>query len=183
MSYALSADAGASEDAVEMNAEAMRQLELFLESAPHDPVLLTYLMLRAYQAGDVERVGRLLQNVDEAAVDDHMVWVFRTWYHFAVDEFDAAEEAVKEALRLHPLSYMAHHEYAKLQRKLRRPDAEVELHQKLATEGKELRMSLLKRPNVLDLPPALLQQIATYAAACGDDQVAGALARRLEPPP
>lgn len=183
MSYALSADAGSSEEAIEMNAEAMRQLGIFLEGAPHDPVLLTYLMLRAYQAGDVERVGRLLQNVDDSTADDHMIWVFRSWYHFAVDEFDAAEEAIKEALKLHPLSHMAHHEYAKILRKLRRPETEVALHQKLATEGKELRMTLLQRSSVLDAPADLLKQIATYASECGDEQVAAALTRRLEPFP
>src|SRR5204862_311886 len=98
--------------------------------------------------------------VDETSFDDHMVWVFRCWYHVAFDDFREAEAAVHEALRLHPLSPLAHHEFANLLRKMLRPETEVEEQQKLAAAGRELRTVMLQMPSALDISPMLLQQIA-----------------------
>ena len=95
-----SADATSSEKIAEMEQEAGRQLQWFLDSIPHNTVLLTYLMNRSYEAGNVARVGELLQNVDESGIDDHMVWVYRGWYHIEMNELPQAQEAIEEALRL-----------------------------------------------------------------------------------
>jgi tetratricopeptide (TPR) repeat protein len=181
MEIARNADIARKRDALELEQEANRQLEWFLQSTPHDPILLTHLMYRAYQAGNVERVGELLQQVDESGVDDHMVWVMRCWYHLSFNDFEEAEKAIQEALRLHPLSPRAHHEYANLLRKARRPETDVEREQKLAAAGTELRTQVLHLQSSLDAGPELLQKIAIYAEACGDQQVARALNRRLEP--
>ncbi len=181
MNVAMSVDSNRKEDVVELDAEARQQLQWFLDEAPHDPVLLTYLMYRAYQAADVDRVGSLLKQVDTEGATDHMVWVLRAWYHTTFDEFDEAEQAIQEALKLHPMSPLAHHEYANLLRRTQSPD--VELHQKLAAEGRELRSLLLRQPTVVDLDVELLQRIQEYAKECGDELVVSALARRLQPAP
>lgn len=173
------ADATSAPDAVEMQQEAERQLEWFLKSAPHDTPLLVYLMSRAYDAGNVERVGELLQNVDDASADDHMVWVYRGWYHTEMKEFTQAEEAIREALRLHPLSALAHHEYAKLLRLQQRPAAEVAHEQKLATEGKAIRAKLVLQASVRDVSWDIFEQILQYAADCDDQFIANALIRRI----
>ena len=182
MAFAQNVDTTGTAEAVEMDRQATQQINWFLDQVPHDPVLLTYLMYRAHQAGDVERMGRLLEGVDESGVDDHMVWVYRSWYHVAGDEFTEAEQAVQEALRLHPLSPLAHHEYANLLRKTQRPQAEVEQQQHLAADGRELRTQLLRLPSALDLSPQLLQDIAQYAEECGDQEVVDSLAVRLQSP-
>ena len=61
--------------------------------------------------------------------------------------------------------------------------ADVEREQRLAGEGRELRSLLLRRPTVADLDTELLQRIQQYAADCGDERVAKALAVRLQPRP
>ncbi|MBX3444035.1 MAG: hypothetical protein KF774_16620 [Planctomyces sp.] len=181
MGISRNADIASKPEYEALNAEADRQLAWFLDQAPHDVVLLTYLMHRAYEAGDVDRVGELLQQIQADGVDDHMVWVFRAWYHTAFDEFDEAEAAIQEALRLHPISPLAHHEYANLLRKARRPEAEVVEQQQLAATGRDLRAEILQLPNVTSLDGSMLERIRAYAGQCGDAQLARALARRLEP--
>jgi hypothetical protein len=181
--FAYNADLTGTADASEMDREASRQIEWFLDSAPHDPVLLTFLMYRAYQASDVDRVGELLNQVDQTAIDDHMVWVYRAYYHRAFDEFAAAEDAICEALRLHPLSPLAHHEYASLLRTMQRAPAEVEKEQRLAAAGRALRTQVLRLPSALDITAEMFESLARYAEQCADEQVAAAVAHRLEPRP
>ncbi len=181
MKVAMSVDSARTEDSVDLDNQAARQLQWFLDEVPHDPVLLTYLMYRAYQSADADRVADLLQMVDDTGASDHMVWVFRAWYHTVNDELEEAEKSVLQALKLHPLSPLAHHEYANLLRKMQ--SADVEREQRLAGEGRELRSLLLRRPTVADLDTELLQRIQQYAADCGDERVAKALAVRLQPRP
>ncbi|MBC7968010.1 MAG: tetratricopeptide repeat protein [Fuerstia sp.] len=174
---AMSEDSSRTEDVVKLNEDAMRQLNWFLDKEPNDPVLLTYLMHRAYLDGEVDRIAELLQKVDDRGVEDHMVWVYRGWYHTLNDDFAEAEEALREALRLHPLSPLAHHEYANLLRKTQHQGVAEQQH--LAAYGKELRTQLQQLPTALDLTPALLLQIQSYAVACGDKQVADSIQSRL----
>ncbi len=183
MNVTQSAEAGESAEMIEVNAEAKRQLQWFLDKLPHDPVLLPHLMHRAYRESDVQRMGELLQQIDEQSVDDHMVWVFRGWYRMETGDVADAETSLLEALRLHPISPLAHHEYAKLLRKLQRPEKEIEREQRLAAIGRELRTTLLQLPSVLELSEQHLRAIANYAEACGDNQIAEALSMRLEPLP
>ncbi len=174
-----SADATSSEKVAELEQEAERQLQWFLDSIPHDTVLLTYLMNRSYEAGNVARVGELLQNVDESGIDDHMVWVYRGWYHIQMNELPQAQEAIEEALRLNPLSGLARHEYARLLRLQQKPAAEVAQQQQLAAAGKEIRAKLLLQTNVREVPWEFFGQIARYAADCGDQLIAENLYRRI----
>ncbi|MFY9253243.1 MAG: hypothetical protein WAO83_07295 [Fuerstiella sp.] len=179
MKLAMSVDGARTDDSIALDEEASRQLQFFLEAAPHDSTLLTYLMYRAYQAADVDRVGELLKQVDGSAANDHMVWVFRAWYHTTYDELEDAEASINEALRLHPISPLAHHEYANLLRRKQSPD--VELHQRLAAEGRELRSQLLRLPTVVDLDVEMLNRIRQYAVDCNATRIAETLKKRLTP--
>ncbi len=183
MNFTQSAEAGESPEVIELHREAKQQLQWFLDKLPHDPVLLTHIMHRAYRESDLTRMGELLQLIDEQSIDDHMVWVFRGWYHLETGDLDDAEEALREALRLHPLSPLAHHESAKLLRKMQRPEAEIEREQRLAATGRELRTALLQTPTAVEASAKLLAEIQAYAEACGDEQVSQALKYRLEPLP
>ena len=162
---------------IELNNQAKQQISLFLKEFPHDPVILTFLMHQAYRAGDIRRMEELLAMVDDQGSQDHMIWVYRAWYHTQVNELPAAEEAILEALRLHPMSPLAHHEYANLLRLQQRP--EVAKEQRLAAYGRDLRSQLLLLPTAVDLTTVLLVQIQSYAEACGDSQIAAAIGRRL----
>lgn len=179
MSIDSNVDATRTADGLELQKQAAQQLDWFLEGAPHDIVLLTYAMDRAYEAGDVSRMAELLQQVDESGVEDHMVWVYRAWYHRNRDQLEQADSSIQEALRLHPLSPMAHHEFAALLRRQNEPG--VVEHQALAARGRELRSQLLHSPDAVNLREGLLQDIADYARDCGDRQVAEALQSRLQP--
>jgi len=176
------ADVAASANAAELEQEADRQLKWFLESASHNPALLTYLMNRAYEGGNVGRIGELLQKVDDSGVNDHMVWVYRGWYHMEMKELADAELALQEALRLHSLSGLAHHEYARLLRLMQRPEAEVEQQQRIARSGKQLRGKLILQQNARDVPLEVFDEIISYAQECGDNLVAEGLSRRLNRP-
>lgn len=175
------ADAAAAPNIAELEQEAEQQLKWFLDSAPHDAVLLTYLMHRAYQAGNAQRVGELLQSVDDSGAEDHMVWVYRGWYHIQMKELPEAEAALMEALRLHPLSALAHHEFASLLRLQQRPEQQVAEHQNLTRIGQTIRAQLLLRPNVREIPQEMFSAIFQYASDCHDKQIADALWRRIGP--
>ena len=165
------------EQSVELNKEAAQQLNWFLENQPGDPVLLSYMLHRAYLAGDVDGAAKLLLQVDDRGIDDHMIWVYRAWYHMMVDEFDEAEKSILEAIRLHPMSPLAHHEYTNLLRRLQRP--EVADQQRIAAYGKQLRSDIMRIETASDLTPALLLQIQSYAEACGDGEIAKSIQKRL----
>lgn len=172
MSLSQNADLEGMAEAAEWNREALQQLQWFHERLPHDPVLLTYLMHRAYLASDTDEMEKLLKLVDESAIEDHMVWVYRGWYHQTLQQWSEAEEAIREALRLFPLSPLAHHEYAKFLRARQRPDTEIARQQKLSAMGRELRSTVLRSRSAMDISPGLLKDIADYAAECGDQLVA-----------
>lgn len=178
MNLAMNVDAARTEDSVRLDQEANRQLDFFLEKAPGDSVLLTYMMHRAYQAGDVQLVSQLLQKVSGDSIDDHMVWVYRAWYHTTMGELDDSEKAIQEAIRLHPASPLAHHEYANLLRKRGQLDL-VEREQNLAAIGRELRTRLLRSPNANTIEADILLDIARYLRACGDQRGFDSLEIRL----
>ncbi len=165
------------EQSVKLNKEAEQQLNWFLENQPGDPVLLSYMLHRAYLAGDVAGAAKLLLQVDERGVDDHMIWVYRSWYHAMVDEFEDAEKSILEAIRLHPMSPLAHHEYTNLLRRLQRP--EVADQQRIAAYGKYLRSEIMRMETASDLTPALMLQIQSYAEACGDAEITESIQKRL----
>jgi tetratricopeptide (TPR) repeat protein len=178
MQLAMNQDTSPTPEIQELNQQAKRQLGFFLKQYPHDPVLLSYLMHQAYRTGDVQGMSGLLQSVDDSAAEDHMVWVYRGWYHIQMQEYVEAEKSLQEAIRIHPLSPLAHHEYASLLRVQQRP--EVTREQQLATYGRDLRSEILLLPSAVDLTPVLLVKMQSYAESCGDQQVAAGLAKRLE---
>ena len=177
MDLAASRESSPTEEVLELNREANLQLEGFLETWPGDPILLTFLMHQAYRNEQVQKMEKLLGQVTETLAQDHMVWVYKAWYHTMVDELEEAEEAIIRAIRIHPLSQLAHQEYAKILCALQRP--EVEREQQIAAYGRELRSEIMRQPSAADLSLPLLVKIMSYADSCGDTEVAAALAARL----
>ncbi|MEN9665848.1 MAG: hypothetical protein RLZZ326_2211, partial [Planctomycetota bacterium] len=51
---------------------------------------------------------------------------------------------------------------------------------RLAAQGQRLRKSILQQPDVRAIPPPLLREMGSYAAGCGDRDVAARIAARLE---
>jgi tetratricopeptide (TPR) repeat protein len=98
MSIEQNAGINVSEETDKLISEASQQLQWFLKDAPDDPALLGHLMHSAYKAGDVAGMESLLGRVGAEAADDHMVWLYRAWYHLQSDEQDEALESIQEAL-------------------------------------------------------------------------------------
>jgi hypothetical protein len=107
-----------------------------------------------------------------------MVWVYRAWYHTMMGQLDDSENAIQEAIRLHPASPLAHHEYANLLRK-RGQLILVEREQNLAALGRELRTRLLREANANSIEADILLDIAKYLRACGDEKGYESLELRL----
>ncbi len=169
-------DAGrtASSAAAEQDAQALNDLDDLLRNSPHNPVLLSYLLSRHVEEGNLHAVAQLLQQVDTTGADDHMVWVFRGWWHAQQGDLADAEAALQQALKLHPLSPRARNEYAGVLRRLKKlPEAEQ--MGRLAAEGHELRKELLLLPEAAAVSDPLLERIALDASSCDDQQVAQAL--------
>lgn len=165
------------DDVVIASREAQSQIQWFLDALPGNPVLLAFLLHQAYQKGDVSRVAQLLQQVSDDGAQDHMIWVYRGWYHTQSKEYEDAEKSFLEARRIHPISPLAWHEHAQLLRAMQNPDAEKT--QRIAAYGRELRSQVLQLSSAAEITPALMLQIQSYAETCGDDVIADAAANRL----
>lgn len=166
-----------SEEVLAVSKEARDQIQWFLKALPGNPVLLSFLMHQAYQRSDVTEMGNLLQQVDDRGAKDHMVWVYRGWYHAQVKDYDEADQSLKEAIRLHPISPLAWHEKAQLLRTRQSP--ETEKTQRIASYGRELRSQILQMATAASLTPQLILQIQSYAKSCGDSLLAEAASNRL----
>lgn len=152
----------------------------YLKQYPSNPALLRYFLRSSAAAGDVEQVGRLLEQVPDEAADDSVFWRYRGWYHAAFSEFEQSEQAYRRAIELFPLDWHVWHELAGVLR--RTGDLKVaEEMEKLALAGKQLRKELLQLPDAQAVPPSLLERIGLYAKSCGDRQVAEAIKARMTP--
>lgn len=158
--------------------EARRRIGELLERFPRNVTLLDFLLEQAVEQADLERVGQLLVRATPNLGDEYSLWRFRGWYHAAVNEWQPADSAYRESLRLNPLSWQTRHLYAAYLRRVRRL-AEAEVVQKLALEGKDIRKELMQLQNTEAVSDEMLLRIGRYAAACGDRQIADAIGRRF----
>jgi tetratricopeptide (TPR) repeat protein len=153
----------------------------YLEQYPRNVELLVYFLWKARTNGDQNRVAELLAQAPPEAEYDNRFWGYMGWLHAERGELNEAEAALRKALVLHPYDYSARHLLADLLRRMKRPEEEIGFVQGLATEGSELRRILLETPNPREVSPDVLVRMVLYARYCGDDIVADALSRRVEP--
>jgi len=159
--------------------EHERRLAEYLERFPANLELLAYFLQKATTKGDAERVVALLAQAPPEAELDNRFWRYKGWLHSIRGESAEAEAAFREALRLHPFDWATQHQMAGILRKKgQRSDASRMAT--LAEAGRQLRKTILSQPDVRSIPPAVLGEMAAYAANCGDDEVAGRLASRVE---
>ena len=175
---AMESEATAKIDAREMELEAVERLEEFLDVFPNDPVLLGFLLDHYTESGNVDRVEKLLGQIQEDGAEDHMLWVHRAWYYRQTEDYAQAEAACQRALELHPMSPAARIEYSQTLRLTGRVK-EVEAFEALAVRGNELRKKLVQLQSARDVTGEQLELIQQYAADCDDVMVAQALETRL----
>jgi tetratricopeptide (TPR) repeat protein len=177
MKFQMDLEVSPDDETRKMADEAARQLNSFLEANPDNPVLLSFMMNQAYRNGDAARMAELLEKVGEKSSNDHMMWVYRGWFHAQAGETQPALESIQQALKLHPMSPLAHHEYAAILRMQEAPDAARQ--QRIASYGRELRTQMMQMPSAADLTPLLLVQLHSYAKECGDEQIASGISGRF----
>lgn len=149
-----------------------------LKRYPHNTELLAYHLRESVKAGDVSRTLQLLSQAPVASEDDGRFWRYKGWVHAQRDELTAAEEAYRRALELHPLDWATRHLLAELCQRQQRFQ-EVERLRQLVTRASELRRILHTAPSAREVPVPTLEKLASYAADCGDDQMADALRKRI----
>jgi tetratricopeptide (TPR) repeat protein len=129
--------------------------------------------------GDAEEVTRLLAGAPPEAAADNRFWRFKGWLHGARGELDEAEAAFRKAISLNCYDYASRHQLANTLRRMRRAD-EAKALTELSREGREIRRVLYSLESVAKVPRNVLQRMAKYAKACGDDLVAEKLTLRLK---
>jgi tetratricopeptide (TPR) repeat protein len=177
MKFQMDLEVSPDEETRKMAGEAGRQLNSFLEANPDNPVLLAFLMNQAYRNGELEVMAKLLEKVGENAANDHMMWVYKAWFHSQSGDTKQAEEAIQQALAIHPMSPLAHHEKAAILRLQQHADTAKE--QRIASCGRDLRTQMMQLTSAADITPVLMVQLHSYATECGDTEVADAIAQRF----
>ncbi|MCA9227988.1 MAG: tetratricopeptide repeat protein [Planctomycetales bacterium] len=173
-SSALDESAQVVED-IEGNQTQLAEYEARLREAisryPTNPELLAYFLKRAVTAGELAEVETLLSRVPSEAGEDNRFWRYKGWLHASRNELEEAEAAYRKALELNPYDWHSQHELAGVMRRFGKSE-EVELLEKKAIFGKELRQQILALKDVQSASREILQAMRQYALMCDDQTVA-----------
>lgn len=159
--------------------EADRVMRDYLRRFPGNLELLAYFLEEAVSEQDVERVAELLAEAPAESAKDNRFWRYKGWVHARQRELDEAEQAYNEALRWNPYDWVSRHQLADVLRRGQRYE-EVEQLERLSAEGKDLRRTLMELRDINAIPHPLLERMANYCEACGQQQVARHLRRRID---
>lgn len=154
-------------------------LERLLAKYPNNLELLAYQIRQATQVGDLEKAVELLAQVTVDGESDSRFWRYKGWVESQRNQDVEAEESYRRSIQLNPLEWTTRHLLAELLQKQKRFD-EVKTLRELAKSGNELRTVLQHSPNAKQIPLEILDDLANYAAACGDRQVSEGLRKRIE---
>lgn len=152
----------------------LRAMELY----PQNSELIAFRLRDAVAEADVQRVAALLASVPESAAGDNRFFYYKGWLHEALGENAEATEAYRNALKRNPYDWRSQ---LKLAGTLRLA-GEIEEADRLAAlgiDGKNLRETIMKLPDVQSIPPTVVQSMVDYSRRCGDDLVAKALSDRF----
>ncbi|MBW3599542.1 MAG: hypothetical protein KY475_20000, partial [Planctomycetes bacterium] len=155
-----------------------QMMTALLQQFPRNQELLAYHLSLACLRGDRQRVAALLAQAPPSSESDSRFWRFKGWMHASRDELDAAEQAYRHALTLHPFDWQAQHDLAAIYRR-KQDFPQVAKYQAAALLGKQIMRTSLRAPDTDSLPGELLQDMSRYAHMCGEDDVAARLEARL----
>jgi tetratricopeptide (TPR) repeat protein len=154
-------------------------MEQLLLKYPHNTELLAYHVRENVLTGNVSRVVELLAQAPVEAEEDNRFWRFKGWVHAQRGEVLQAERGYRRAIELQPLDWGTRHLLAELLQQQQRFE-EVEQLRELVDRANVLRRALHAAPSALLVPRETLVQLASYAADCGETQMADALRRRIQ---
>jgi tetratricopeptide (TPR) repeat protein len=148
------------------------------EQFPNNVELLGYQVDLAIRQGNTNEVARLLLGAPSSVENDSRFWRAKGWLHLNRGKLSAAEQALQQALELHPLDLLARTWLTDLTR--RRGDFEkAQALEALVRQARRLREKCTGEQSAENVAQEVLTELADYARQCGDKQVADALARRL----
>lgn len=148
-----------------------------LEEYPDNLEVLGFHLDQAIYDGDEKRVRALLSRCPTAAERDPRFWRYRGWYFDSQGLYAEAEQALRNALELHPVDWRSRWLLASVLRRLRHPEAARVAE--IALAGKELQRTLFELPNARSLDESLGIRIYDYLKQTGPSLPQEALARRL----
>ncbi|MFT5325770.1 MAG: tetratricopeptide (TPR) repeat protein [Planctomycetaceae bacterium] len=140
--------------------------------------LLGYQVDLAIRQGNTSEVARLLLGAPSSVEKDSRFWRAKGWLHLSRAELSAAEQALQQALELHPLDLLARTWLTDLTR--RQGDLEnAQRLEALVRQARRLRERCTGDQSAENIAQEVLAELADYARLCGDKQMADALTRRL----
>lgn len=155
-----------------------KQVAALHEKYPSNLELLAVTLSNLCQTGDTAGVAQLLSSAPTASLQDGRFWRSKGWLHAASEEWDQAESAYRQALKLSAVDWATQNELAELLRRTQGVEAAREMQQ-AADTGKNLAVSILKAPNFAVIPNATYQLMADYFEQCGEQHTAQSLRRLL----
>jgi len=176
-------DAGADPDAARPQpgpaTARLARIAALCERFPRNRELLAIFLQQASTRGDLDELVRLLARAPADAAGDCRFWRFKAWAHAARGELAEAEESLLRALAIDPFDQASRHELAGVLRKTGRAEAGAKMAE-VAEKGRTLRREILQQPEIRTIPKSVLADVATYAAACGEHDIAERLRRAIE---
>lgn len=149
-----------------------------LAKYPSHLEVLAFHLDHAIYDGDAHRVLRLLEVSPETAKGDPRFWRARGWYLAEQGMHAEAEQALRQALKLHPPSWRTWLILAGVLRRLQH--AQAAQAAQIAMDGKQLERDLFELPTARALDDQLGSRIHAYLSSTGPASVALALERRLK---
>lgn len=140
-------------------------------------IVILDLMYNVHRA-NARRVGEILNDLTIDIEDDSRFWRIIGWFHSYREDWKQAEEAYLKCLEHNPYDWQARHEYSTVLRHLKK-NKELVAMQDSAAIGKEIMRRVLQAENTVTIPRATLELIIKYARACGENDVADRLEKKI----
>jgi tetratricopeptide (TPR) repeat protein len=153
-------------------------MEDYLKRFPNNTEVIAYHLKQHVDSGNIDDVSEILAKIPDTADMDARIWRAKGWIHLAKDQFQEAEAAFKQAIKLDPYDWRTRHQLATVYRRQER-SADAESTAKLAALGKELEKEILKLPRADGITGKLLARLANYARQCGDEVVFRGILKRI----
>jgi uncharacterized protein HemY len=130
------------------------------------------------QAGQVDRLGELLESPTDKLKVDNRYWRYQGWFLASHEQWSEAIDAYHRALTLCPVDFSSQNELAAILRRTRGP-AESQSMQTKANLGIELELAFLKASNFESVSQTDYGRLADYLELCGETDLSNGLRKHL----
>jgi tetratricopeptide (TPR) repeat protein len=145
---------------------------------PNNIELRMIEMSKHLQAGQVDRLGELLESPTDKLKVDNRYWRYQGWFLASHEQWSEAIDAYNRALTLCPVDFSSQNELAAILRRTRGP-AESQSMQTKANLGIELELAFLKASNFESVSQTDYGRLADYLELCGETDLSNGLRKHL----